>query len=80
MIEDTIISRTDESNVVTVDLCKVVRYSATSGSMGGEARQLLTDNMELVRTLMRMRSDLEARIADPDTLEGPVQPATRGKE
>ncbi len=38
-----------------------------------EARQLLTDNMELVRTLMRMRSDLEARIADPDTPEGPIQ-------
>lgn len=32
-----------------------------------EAKSLLRDNIELVRTLMRMRSDLEARIADPDT-------------
>lgn len=34
-----------------------------------EAKELLRDNIELVRILMRMRSDLEARIADPDALE-----------
>ncbi len=34
-----------------------------------EAMGLLRDNVKLVRILMRMRADLEARIADPETLE-----------
>ena len=35
-----------------------------------EAHQLLRVNQALVRTLMRMRSDLEATIADPNTPQG----------
>ncbi len=37
-----------------------------------EAQALLRDNVGLVRILMRMRSDLEARIADPDTPDTPL--------
>lgn len=37
-----------------------------------EAKSLLRDNIELVRTLMRMRADLEARIADPDAPGRPI--------
>jgi hypothetical protein len=37
-----------------------------------EAKRLLRDNIELVRTLMHMRADLEARIADPETPDHPL--------
>lgn len=36
-----------------------------------EAHELLEVNKALVRTLMRMRTDLEVRIADPDVPSGP---------
>lgn len=37
-----------------------------------EARELLADNIELVRVLMQMRADLESRIADPCAPDGPT--------
>lgn len=37
-----------------------------------EARNLLEHNIELVRILLRMQADLEARIADPDTPDAPL--------
>lgn len=36
-----------------------------------EAKDLLLDSIDLGRTLMRMRADLEARIADPATPDAP---------
>lgn len=36
-----------------------------------EAKELLLHSIDLVRVLMRMRADLEARIADPNTPDGP---------
>lgn len=39
-----------------------------------EAKTLVLDNIDLVRTLLRMRADLEARIADPDTPDRPREP------